>query len=61
VHNVGAVKLGESDNADGKSTYLVSGAPDITLKFPWTEIIIVVIIIAIIVRLLIKKDEKGFY
>lgn len=55
IHNVDAVKL--SENKEGnKSQYLVMGKPDITLKFPWTEIVIVVLITIIIVRLIIKKD-----
>ena len=69
VHNINAVKLNEDADAGkddknekgNKARYLISGKPDITLKFPWTEIIIVVLVIAVIARLLIKKDEKGFY
>jgi len=36
--------------------YLVNGAPDITLKFPWTELIILIVLILIVIRLLFKKE-----
>jgi hypothetical protein len=36
----------------------VAGKPEITLKFPITELIIVIILVIIIVRLLFKKSEE---
>lgn len=48
------VNGGEKLNDNGY--YLVVGKPDITLRFPWTEIIILVIIMIIVIRLLFKKQ-----
>jgi hypothetical protein len=36
----------------------VAGKPEITLKFPITELIIVIILIVIIIRLVFKKSEE---
>ena len=50
IHNERYVKLTD----DGY--YLVNGAPDITLQFPWTELIILIVLIIIVIRLLFKKE-----
>ncbi len=50
VLNPGAEKLNE------QGYYLVSGKPEITLHFPWTEVVILVIIMLIVIRLLFKKQ-----
>jgi hypothetical protein len=36
--------------------YLVRGAPQVNLKFPWTELILIIIMMLIIIRLLFRKQ-----
>lgn len=48
VHN------GEPLNNEGY--YLVTGKPDITLKFPWTELVILLFMMLVVIRLLFKKE-----
>jgi hypothetical protein len=56
VHN--GEYLSDSPSESGFSYYLVQGMPEITLKFPITELIIVIILVIIIVRLLFKKSDE---
>ena len=49
VHN------GEPLN-DEEGYYLVTGAPDITLQFPLTELILLLFMMLVVVRLLFKKE-----
>ncbi|MBR9704871.1 hypothetical protein GOV12_05645 [Candidatus Pacearchaeota archaeon] len=46
-----------SSAEEGFSYYLIEGQPEITLKFPYTELIIIIILIVIVIRLLFKKSE----
>lgn len=46
-----------SDAVNGEAYYLIKGKPDITLKFPWTELVLIIIIMLIITRLVLKKRE----
>ncbi|MBS3079458.1 hypothetical protein J4218_05010, partial [Candidatus Pacearchaeota archaeon] len=48
VHN------GEPLNDQGY--YLVTGTPDITLRFPWPELILLLVMMLIVIRLLFKKE-----
>ena len=50
-----------SDIKDGNAYYLISGTPEITLKFPVTEVIILVIMIVIVIRLLFKRSEEEIH
>jgi hypothetical protein len=59
VHN--GEFLSDSPSESGFSYYLVSGMPEITLKFPITELIIVIILVIIIVRLLFKKSDEELH
>jgi hypothetical protein len=43
---------------DDKGWYLVTGKPNITLKFPYSEIILMVLMMLVVIRLLLKKDER---
>jgi len=36
--------------------YLVRGAPQVNLKFPWTELILIIIMMLIVIRLLFRKQ-----
>jgi hypothetical protein len=36
--------------------YLVRGAPQVNLKFPWTELVLIVIMMLIVIRLLFRKE-----
>jgi len=56
VHNGEFLSDSSKEDESGFAYYLVSGMPDITLKFPWTEIIIVLIMGFIVIRLLFKKN-----
>ncbi|MBR9704868.1 hypothetical protein GOV12_05630 [Candidatus Pacearchaeota archaeon] len=46
-----------SSAEEGFSYYLIQGTPQITLKFPYTELIIIIILIIIVIRLLFKRSE----
>jgi len=48
IHN------GEKLNEEGY--YIVTGKPDITLKFPWTELAILLFMMLVVIRLLFKKQ-----
>lgn len=50
VHN------GEQLNDEGY--YLVTGKPDITLRFPWAELVILLFMMLVVIRLLFKNPEK---
>ena len=50
-------KLSEAD-VNGQSYYLVNGAPNITLRIPFTQVVIIILIMLIVVRLLMKRDEE---
>ncbi|MEK6859223.1 MAG: hypothetical protein AABX54_00260 [Nanoarchaeota archaeon] len=52
VHNPDAIKI--NDNG----YYLIIGTPNITLEFPWTELIIILVIGLIVIRLLFKKPYE---
>jgi hypothetical protein len=36
--------------------YLVRGAPQVNLKFPWTELVLIIIMMLIVIRLLFRKQ-----
>jgi len=54
VHN--AELISEIDAKTGEAYFLSLGKPNITIKFPWSEIAIVIIMMLIVVRLLFKKQ-----
>jgi hypothetical protein len=58
IHN--GELISEVDATNGEAYFLVEGKPNVTIKFPWSEMIIVFIIVFVIVRLLLKKNEKAF-
>jgi hypothetical protein len=58
-NNVKGKMIGKEDT-NGDAYFLISGKPNVTIKFPWTELIIVIIIMLIIIRLLFKKQEEKF-
>ncbi len=53
--------LSDSAPLSGFAYYLISGKPEITLKFPLTEIIILVIMMLIVIKLLFKKSEEEIH
>ena len=44
------------DVKTGEAYFLAKGKPYVTIKFPWSEIAIIIIMLVIIVRLLFKKQ-----
>jgi hypothetical protein len=56
VHN--GEFLSDSTTESGFAYYLVTGKPEITLKFPYTEVIIIIILAFIIIRLVFSKTEE---
>ncbi len=54
VYNEGAEKLNE------EGYYFVIGAPKITLKFPWVELVLIMLMMLIVIRLLFKKQVRDF-
>lgn len=51
-----AQMLGDLDAKTGEAYFITKGKPNITIKFPLSEIVIIILIILIIVRLLFKKQ-----
>lgn len=41
------------------TTYLVKGKPDITLKFPYSELFLLIFLMLIVIRLLFKNQNKN--
>ena len=48
--------ISEIDAKTGEAYFIVKGKPNITIKFPWSEVAIVIIMMLIVVRLLFKKQ-----
>ncbi len=40
----------------GEAYFITKGKPNVTIKFPWSEVVIIVIMFVIIVRLMFKKE-----
>lgn len=59
VHN--GEYLSDSQSEKGFGYYLVNGKPDITLRFPLTELIIAIILIAVVIRLIFKRSEDEIH
>ncbi len=59
VHD--AELLSDASSQSGFSYYLVTGIPDITLKFPITELVIILILGFIVIRLLFKRTEDELF
>ncbi len=55
-NNVKGEIISEVDKKTGEAYFIVKGKPYVTIKFPLSEIVIIVIMILIIVRLLFKKQ-----
>ena len=53
--------LVNGEKLNGQGYYLISGISEITLKFPVTEVIILVIMIVIVIRLLFKRSEEEIH
>lgn len=47
--------LGDADARN--AYYLIQGTPDITIKFPWTELILIIVMMLIMIRLILQKKE----
>ena len=56
VHD--AELISEIDKTTGEAYFLTKGKPNVTIKFPWSEIVIVGLILFFVIRLLSKKDGK---
>ena len=59
-YGVNGNRLGDIDAKTGEAYFLVKGKPEVTIKFPWTEVVIVVIMMLIVIRLLFKKQTDEF-
>ena len=46
-----------SDVVDGDAYFLTKGEPIITIKFPYSELIIIIVLMLILARLILKKKE----
>jgi len=49
-----------SDVVDGEAYFMVKGEPIVTIKFPWTEVVIIMLMLFVIIRLLFKKQISEF-
>ena len=54
IHN--AEMISEIDKKTAEAYYITKGKPNITIKFPWSEVVIVTVMLLIVVRLLFKKQ-----
>lgn len=50
--------ISEIDTKTGEAYFLTKGKPNVTIKFPWSEVVIVGIIILIVIRLLFRRQEQ---
>ena len=48
--------VSNAEKLNDEGYYLITGAPDITLKFPWTELALIIIMMLIVIRLLFRKQ-----
>ena len=55
-NNANDTKSCEVEKLNDQGYYLVKGEPDITLQFPWTELVLLIVIMLIVIRLLFKKS-----
>ncbi|MFA6023465.1 MAG: hypothetical protein WC781_05240 [Candidatus Pacearchaeota archaeon] len=54
-HNVNGEMLGDPIN--GEAYYFIQGVPQITIKFPYAELGLIVVMILIMIRLMLRKKE----
>ncbi|MFA6023469.1 MAG: hypothetical protein WC781_05260 [Candidatus Pacearchaeota archaeon] len=47
-----------SEPANGEAYYLVHGSPQITIKFPYTELGLIVVMLLVMIRLILRKKEQ---
>ena len=50
--------IGEVDAKTGEAYFIVKGRPQVTIQFPWSEIVIIVIIMLVVVRLMFKRNDR---
>jgi hypothetical protein len=55
-NNVNGEKI--SDEVDGEAYFYVAGKPMVTIKFPYSDLVIILIIIFIIARLILTKGKE---
>ena len=49
--------ISDIDAKTGEAYFIVKGKPQVTIKFPWSEIVIIVIIMLVVVRLMFKENS----
>ena len=49
----------EIDPLNDAGYYLVTGKPDITLRFPWPELILLLFMMLVVIRLLFKRQDAN--
>ena len=49
--------IGEVDAKTGEAYFLVDGRPNVTIKFPWSEVVIILIMLVVIIRLMFKENS----
>ena len=55
-NKINGEKIGGEEN--GEAYFLVNGRPNITIRFPYYEIAIIVLIMLVIARILLKKERE---
>ena len=50
--------ISDTDAKTGEAYFIVKGIPHVTIKFPWSDVLIVIIIIFVIVRLMFKRGVR---
>ncbi len=56
-NNIKGDMISEIDAKTGEAYFITKGEPKVTIKFPWSEVMIVIIMILVVVRLVFKKEN----
>ena len=48
--------ISDVDAKSGEAYFLTAGKPSITIRFPWSEIVIILVMMIVIVRLMFGKQ-----
>jgi len=50
--------ISDVDAKSGEAYFLTTGKPSITIRFPWSEIVIILVMMIVIVRLMFGREER---
>ena len=56
-NNIKGELISEIDAKSGEAYFLTTGKPSITIKFPWSEIVIIIVMMIVIIRLMFGRED----